>query len=91
VVADGDSGVGVVVLVTDGRANVADGSPTEATRGAAQRLATSGAAVVIVDASDDRDGLIPVIAAATDAETVPLSKLSSERISRAVAQASHDQ
>jgi len=75
--------------VTDGRANVAEGSPTEATRRAAQRLAESSAAVVIVDAADDREGLIPVIATATDAETVPLSKLSSERISQAVAQATH--
>ena len=88
-VADADSELGVVVLVTDGRANVAEGSPTEATRRAAQRLAESSAAVVIVDAADDREGLIPVIAAATDAETVPLSKLSSERISQAVAQATH--
>jgi len=87
VIDDAESELGVVVLVTDGRANVADGSPTEATRAAAQRLAASGAAVVIVDASDDRDGLIPVIAAATDAETVPLSRLSVERISQAVAQA----
>jgi protoporphyrin IX magnesium-chelatase (EC 6.6.1.1) len=88
-VADADSELGVVVLVTDGRANVAEGSPTEATRRAAQRLAESSAAVVIVDAADDREGLIPVIATATDAETVPLSKLSSERISQAVAQATH--
>ena len=88
-VADADSELSIVVLVTDGRANVADGSPTAATRRAARRLAESSAAVVIVDAADDRDGLIPLIATATDAETVPLSRLSSERIAQAVAQATH--
>ena len=87
VVSDAESGLGVVVLVTDGRANVADGSPTEATRAAARRLAASGAQVVIVDATDGQDGLIPIIAKATDAETVPLSALSPEVVSAAVARA----
>jgi chorismate synthase len=67
-----------------------DGSPTEATRAAAERLAASGAQVVIVDAAESRDGLIPTIAAATDAETVPLSALSPEVVSAAVARAAGD-
>jgi len=66
---------GIVVLVTDGRATVADGSPTQATRQAAHRLAAGGASVVIVDASEDRGGLIPLIADETDARRVPLSAL----------------
>ncbi|TQQ78891.1 VWA domain-containing protein [Halonotius roseus] len=90
VVADAESRLGVVVLVTDGRANVADGSPTAATRTAARRLAESGAQVVIVDAAEARDGLVPVIAEATDAETVPLSALSPEVVSAAVARATGD-
>jgi magnesium chelatase subunit D len=83
-----DAALGVVVLVTDGRANVAEGSPTEATRQAARRLAASGAQVVIVDAGDDsRGGLLAVIGEETDGKTVPLSKLSPETVSAAVKRA----
>jgi len=90
-VIDGtDASLGVVVLVTDGRANVAEGSPTEATRQAARQLAASGAEVVIVDAGDgERGGLVPTIAAETDGKTVPLSKLSSEAVSAAVGRAAN--
>ncbi|MFB6233709.1 MAG: VWA domain-containing protein, partial [Haloarculaceae archaeon] len=84
VAADSESTLSVVVLVTDGRANVADGSPTAATRQAARRLAAGDTQVVIVDASEAREGLIPVIAETTDAETVPLSALSPELVSAAV-------
>ena len=88
--AGSDTSLGVVVLVTDGRATVADGSPTASTRQAAQQLAACGPEVVIVDASADGDGgLIPTIAAATDARTVPLSKLLPETVSAAVGRATN--
>ena len=85
-VLDGaEASLGVVVLVTDGRANVADGSPTEATRQAARRLAASGPQVVIVDAGDDdRGGLVSVIAEATDGRRVPLSALRPAVVAEAV-------
>jgi magnesium chelatase subunit D len=72
----------VVVVVTDGRANVADGSPTRETREAARRLAETGASVVLVDAGDG-DGLTDLLAAETDAERVSLADLSAERIDAA--------
>ncbi|WP_227380161.1 ATP-binding protein [Haladaptatus halobius] len=75
----------VVVLVTDGRANVADESPVRETRAAARRLTEFGAHVVVVDASDsDRTGLTGLIANETDGERVPLSALSASRIDAAV-------
>ena len=74
---------GVVVVVSDGRATVADGSPTAATRKAARRLATIGAEVVIVDADDDRGGLLPTITEATDGRIVPLSALDPAVVSAA--------
>jgi len=90
VIDSSDASLGVVVLVTDGRANVAEGSPTAATRQAARQLAASGAEVVIVDAGDgERGGLVPTIAAETDGKTVPLSKLSSEAVSAAVGRAAN--
>ncbi|AXR81767.1 VWA domain-containing protein [Natrarchaeobaculum sulfurireducens] len=71
----------VVVLVTDGRANVADGSPTEATRRAARDLATMDATVMVVDAGDDsRAGLSTLVADETGGELVDLSSLSAERV-----------
>ncbi|MFC6824919.1 ATP-binding protein [Halopelagius fulvigenes] len=80
-----DPAAGVVVLVTDGRANVADGSPVRETREAARRLTEFGAHVVVVDAGDDeRTGLTGVIADETDGERVPLSSLSAGRIDAAV-------
>ncbi|APW99649.1 magnesium chelatase [Halobiforma lacisalsi AJ5] len=68
----------VVVLVTDGRANVADGSPTAATRRAARGLADSGARVLVVDAGgeDRRADLTDVIAEETGGRLVDLSALS---------------
>ncbi|WP_280537128.1 VWA domain-containing protein [Halopenitus sp. POP-27] len=50
VVRRADPAAGVVVVVTDGRANVADGSPSAETRAAGRELAETGAHVVVVDA-----------------------------------------
>ncbi len=78
-----ESDASVVVLVTDGGANVAGetGSPTDATRRAARRLGSAGASVVVVDAGDDsRAGLSELVAAETDGELVSLSSLSVETV-----------
>ncbi|WP_276302210.1 VWA domain-containing protein [Halorussus lipolyticus] len=88
VVERADSAASVVVVVTDGRANVADGSPTEETRAAARGLAEQDSHVVVVDADDgDSAGLAGVVADETDGERVPLSSLSAERVARAVERA----
>ena len=72
----------VVVVVTDGRANVADhsGSPTRATRAAARRLAATGSSVVVVDAGDDGTGVTDIVERETDARRLPLGELSAEGI-----------
>ena len=70
----------LVVLVSDGRANVADGSPTAATRAAARRLGALDASVLVVDAGESRAGLLDVVCEATGAERVPLSALSPETV-----------
>ncbi|ELY75292.1 VWA domain-containing protein [Natrinema gari] len=81
----------VVVLVTDGRANVADGSPTAATRTAARALATSDARVIVVDAGEDsRAGLSELVATETDGELVDLASLSVETV-RAAAETAADE
>ncbi|MDF9746308.1 VWA domain-containing protein [Natrinema salsiterrestre] len=86
-----DADASVVLLVTDGRANVADGSPTEATRTAARALAASGARVVVVDAGDDsRAGLSELVASETDGELVDLSSLSVETVRTAAETAATD-
>lgn len=78
----------VVVLVTDGQANVAKESPIRETREAARRLSEMDTHVVVVDASDgNRSGVTGVIVDETDGERVPLSALSAERIEAAVAAA----
>jgi magnesium chelatase subunit D len=75
----------VVVLVTDGRANVADGSPTNATRVAARELAATDTSVVVVDAGkDSQAGVTATIVEATDADRIPLSALSAGRIDAAL-------
>ncbi|WP_436930800.1 VWA domain-containing protein [Halosimplex halobium] len=80
-----DPAASVVVLVTDGRANVAEDSPTRETREAAGRLREFDSRVVVVDADDgDRSGLTDLVADETDGEHVPLSALSPERIDAAV-------
>ncbi|QSW98151.1 VWA domain-containing protein [Haloterrigena alkaliphila] len=82
----------VVVLVTDGRANVADGSPTEATRQAARGLAADDATVVVVDAGDDsRAGLSELVAGETGGEVVALEALSPETVRAAADRAASDE
>ncbi|SDC25061.1 VWA domain-containing protein [Natrinema hispanicum] len=91
VIERADTDASVVVLVTDGRANVADGSPTAATRKAARALATDDTRVVVVDAGDDsRAGLSQLVASETDGERVDLSTLSVERV-RAAAERAADE
>ncbi|NUB91251.1 VWA domain-containing protein [Haloterrigena sp. SYSU A121-1] len=81
----------VVVLVTDGRANVADGSPTEATRRAARGLAAEDATVIVVDAGDDaRAGLSELVAGETGGDVVALEALSPETV-RAAAERAADE
>jgi magnesium chelatase subunit D len=84
----------LVVVVTDGRANVAGegrsddaASPTRATRAAARRLADTGASVVLVDAGDDGTGVADIVASETDARRIPLDDLSPERVADAAAAA----
>ena len=69
-----------VVIVSDGRANVADGSPTGATRAAARRLGSADCSVLVVDAGESRAGLLDVVREATDARRIPLSALSPETV-----------
>ncbi|TMT86238.1 VWA domain-containing protein [Haloterrigena sp. H1] len=91
VIEQADTDAAVVVLVTDGRANVADGSPTAATREAARALATEDTRVVVVDAGDDsRAGLSDLVASETNGERVELSTLSVERV-RAAAERAADE
>ncbi len=88
VIARADPAASVVVLVTDGRANVAAESPVRETRAAARRVAELGARVVVVDAGDGGEaGLAGTVAAETDGERVPLSALSAERVDAAVGDA----
>ncbi|RQG89257.1 VWA domain-containing protein [Natrarchaeobius halalkaliphilus] len=71
----------VVVLVTDGRANVSSGSPTDATRDAARRLAQTDSDVLVVDAgTESRSGLSALVARETGGTRVPLSSLSVETV-----------
>ncbi|WP_247009550.1 ATP-binding protein [Halorientalis litorea] len=79
-----DPASAVVVLVTDGRANVADGSPTAETRRAARELADRDASLLLVDAGDDGVGVTDHVLDATDGRRVPLSALSADRVDAAV-------
>ncbi|WP_148415334.1 VWA domain-containing protein [Haloferax sp. KTX1] len=78
-----DADAALVVVVTDGRANVADGSPTGQTRAAARSLAAADASVVVVDAGDDGIGVTDVLVSETGARRIPLSDLSAERVAEA--------
>ncbi|ELY60869.1 VWA domain-containing protein [Natronococcus jeotgali] len=81
VVERSDTETTVVVLVTDGRANAAGRSPTDATRDAARRLARTGAELLVVDAdAGSRAGLSTLVADEADGERVPLSSLSAELV-----------
>jgi len=82
-----DADAGLVVVVTDGRANVAEGSPTAATRAAAGRLAESDASVVLVDAGDGGAGVTGVIEAETGGRRIPLSELTADVVADAAASA----
>jgi magnesium chelatase subunit D len=77
-----DPDASVVVLVTDGRANVAEGSPTAATRDAARGLAAVTDDVLVVDSGEGR-GLVDTVAAATDATVVDIDALSADRVAAA--------
>jgi magnesium chelatase subunit D len=85
VVERADPDASAVVLVTDGRANVADGSPTGVTREAARRLAATDASVLVVDAGDEsRAGVTDTIIEATDGDRIPLDALSAARVDATV-------
>lgn len=80
-----DPAASVVVLVTDGRANVADESPVGETREAAETLADSGTQVLVIDASNgEQAGVTEVVVEETGGERIPLSALSAERIDATV-------
>ena len=68
----------VAVVVTDGRPNVATGSPTAATREAAEKLGANADEVLVVDASqpDDRATLVSDLVTAAEARVIPLRELS---------------
>jgi magnesium chelatase subunit D len=93
-VAREDADASVVVVVTDGRANVASGaesdSPTRATRAAARRLAGTESSVVLVDAGDDGTGVTDIVERETDARRIPLGELSAERVVSEVGTATDD-
>jgi magnesium chelatase subunit D len=74
--------VSVAVVVTDGRPNVASGSPTAATRAAASQLGDRADEVVVVDASqpDDRATLIDELVTATSGQRLPLEALSEDSV-----------
>ncbi|WP_049923860.1 VWA domain-containing protein [Halopiger djelfimassiliensis] len=91
VVDRADTDAAVVVLVTDGRANVADGSPTAATRRAARGLASTETTVLVVDAGDDSHaGLSDVVATEAAGELVDLDSLSLETVRSAADRAASD-
>ena len=72
----------VAVVVTDGRTNVADGSPTKATRSSARALGAIADQVLVVDAGkpDDTVGLIAEIVDETDGRVIPLEELSTDSV-----------
>ncbi|MEF8782113.1 MAG: VWA domain-containing protein [Haloarculaceae archaeon] len=83
VLARADPAAGIVVLVTDGRANAAE-NPVADTRAAARRLARADPHVLVVDAGDGiRAALTDLVVSETDGERVPLEALSAERIEAA--------
>jgi magnesium chelatase subunit D len=92
VIARADPTTSIVVLITDGRANVASESPTEETRNAARQLGEH-AHVVVVDANtnanENRASLCRLIAEESGGEHIPLSALSAERIDATVSRESN--
>jgi len=86
-----DPEAGIVVLVTDGRANAA-ADPVADTRAAARRLAAREPHVLVVDAGDgDRAALTDLVVSETDADRVALDALSAERVDRAAGRARENQ
>ena len=85
VVDRADPAAAVVVVVSDGRAN-ASTDPTAETRRAAAALGATDAAVVCVEAGEER-GLLETVAEATDGDVVPLDDLTPGRVERAVSTA----
>ncbi|NLV07785.1 VWA domain-containing protein [Haloarcula rubripromontorii] len=82
-----DPDAGVAVVVTDGRANTADGSPVEATRTAARTLGEAADRTVVVNAGEEgRAGLLDLVAEETDAAVVPLDALTAERVDAAASE-----
>ena len=80
-----DPTTSLVVVVTDGKGNVADGSPVTETRQAARALADRETRVLVVDADDgSRGGLVEPILEETDGQRLPLSALSADRVDAAV-------
>ncbi len=83
-----DPAASVVVLVTDGKANVADGSPVEATRLAARDLAACDPELLVVDTGEgDRAGLVDCVLSETGGDLVTLDSLTADRVDRSVASA----
>ncbi|AAV47743.1 protporphyrin IX magnesium chelatase [Haloarcula marismortui ATCC 43049] len=76
-----DPDAGVVIVVTDGRANTADGSPVAATRTAARTLGEAATRTIVVNAGEaGRAGLLDLVAEETDASVVSLDALTAERV-----------
>ncbi|ELZ11681.1 protporphyrin IX magnesium chelatase [Halovivax asiaticus JCM 14624] len=71
-----------VVVVSDGKATVAEGSPTDEVRRSARRLKAAGADVLVVDASDrgDRAGLLEILVSETGGRRIPLSALAVSQV-----------
>ena len=77
----------LIVILTDGRANVADVSgkpPQEAALAEARALAATGIACVFIDCSARPRAEGPALAAAMDAAHVPLPRLDAQNVVRAV-------
>ncbi len=86
-----DPPAGIVVLVTDGRANAAP-DPVADTRAAARNLALRDPRVLVVDAGDgDRAGLTDTVVDETDGQRVSLDALSADRVDAAAGRARETQ
>jgi magnesium chelatase subunit D len=85
VIERADPATSVLVLVTDGRANVPEGSTVEATRTEARAAGEIADRVLVVDAGDGgRAGLADVVADAAGGDCVPLATLTADGIDAAV-------
>jgi len=88
-VATADAPASVAVLVTDGKPNVAEGSPTAATRSAAESLGRHVDQTLLVDTGDptDRGRLVEPIVQATDGRRIPIDQLTPTAVRTATDQA----